>query len=353
MSQFRKKIVVSLYKKIVNNSFRLAMPVSAQKTYTNSRKGFVRLLTRIKWGIGMGILSLWVESLTYEYEILKSCTHHKSPRSKCKKCQESCKKNAISFINGIPSINSEQCTQCGDCISACTVGAVAGIFPARTVKNHQLVITGDQAPATKELLVYYKKGIKEIVYDGELSEEWRQSIEDTNQTLHLLGEPSFTLMNGKMDATTIEMTRRELFFSWKKEAKTMMVNMAPAKWRFNQEDLQLAKYYPNHQFAEVTLDASKCTLCKACEILCPHECLKITENSFVINTQSCSVCHLCEDICPEKVLTVTEKVSELKVLNLPVVTKVCSTCGQNFKTLTESDEICVPCEKRKELLAIY
>ena len=301
----------------------------------------------------MGLLSLWAESLTYEYEILKSCTHHKSPRSKCKKCVESCKDNAISFVNGIPSINSEQCTQCGDCIAACSVQAVAGIFPARTVKNHRLVITGDQVPSIKELLVYYKKGITEIAYDGELSVHWRKSIEDTNEILHLLGEPPFTFMNEKMEEATIEMTRRELFFSWKKEAKSLVVKMAPAKWRFNQEDLQLAKYYPSHQFAEITLDTSKCTLCKACEFLCHHKCLNISDDSFILNAQSCSACHLCEDICPEKALTVIEKVSAHKILNLPVVTKVCSTCGQNFKTLIKSDEVCVPCEKKKNLLDIH
>lgn len=199
----------------------------------------------------MGLLSLWAESLTYEYEILKSCTHHQSPRSKCKKCVECCKSNAISFVNGIPSINSEQCTQCGDCIAACSVQAVAGIFPVRTVKNHQLIITEGHPPTTKELLVYYKRGITEISYDQELNEDWRRVIEDTNAILLLLGETPFSITNEKVDSMTEEMTRRELFFSWKKETQSLLVKMAPAKWRFNQDDLELAKYYLNINFQKL------------------------------------------------------------------------------------------------------
>lgn len=295
----------------------------------------------------MGLLSLWAESLAYEYEILKSCTHHQSPRSSCTKCVDSCQNQAISFINGIPSINHDQCTQCGDCIAACSVGAVAGIFPVRTVRKHQLIITKERPPTTKELLVYNKRGITEIVYEQELNEDWRGVIEDTNAILHLLDETPLSITNEKVDSKTEEMTRRDLFFSWKKETQSLLVKMAPAKWRFNQEDLELARYYPEHQFTEITLEANKCTLCRACEALCHKKCLKITDAGFFINAQSCSSCNLCEDICPEKALKVKEKISRHQPVHFPVLTKVCTKCNTSYQTLTDTDEVCVPCEKRK------
>lgn len=298
----------------------------------------------------MGLLSLWAESLAFEYEVLKSCTHYRSPRSKCKKCVESCTRNAISFINGIPSINNEQCTQCGDCIAVCSVQAVAGIFPARAVRNHQMEITEEKPPTAKELLVYYKKGITKISFEGELPENCRKSIEEANVILQLLGETPFTLINEKFDATTIEMTRRDLFFNWKKDVQTLMVKMAPAKWRFNQDDLELAKYYPEHQFSEIRLDSLKCSLCKACEFLCPKKCLQITDTGFFVNGQSCSSCRLCEDICPEKAITVQEKISSRTTLCFPVFTKFCTECNRSYHTLTETDQICVSCAKRKGFL---
>ena len=40
----------------------------------------------------MALLSKWVESLDYEYEILSSCTRHRSHHSTCTKCVETCEK---------------------------------------------------------------------------------------------------------------------------------------------------------------------------------------------------------------------------------------------------------------------
>ena len=77
----------------------------------------------------MGLLSSWVESLDYEYEILSSCTRHKSPHSTCAKCVEACTKSAISIMSGKPVIDHSKCVQCGDCMSVCPVQSIAGILP--------------------------------------------------------------------------------------------------------------------------------------------------------------------------------------------------------------------------------
>ena len=43
----------------------------------------------------MGLLTKWAESLDYEFEILTTCSRHRSPRSTCVKCFDVCDQDAI------------------------------------------------------------------------------------------------------------------------------------------------------------------------------------------------------------------------------------------------------------------
>ncbi|PLR84865.1 4Fe-4S dicluster domain-containing protein [Bacillus sp. V33-4] len=300
----------------------------------------------------MGLFSKWAESLDYEYEILKTCTRHQSPRSKCEKCLDSCDIDAILIVKGVPVINNEECIECGKCMAACPVQAVAGIFPKRTVIQNQLVITDDDIPTVMELLVYYKKGIRAIVCEQEkLNENLEKTIDEVNSVLQELGESAFSVIFQKGGGSTdTSCTRRDLFIGWKQETHSWMKQMTPAKWRFNQTDLELAKHYPNHQFSEIKLDISKCTLCRACQVLCDKNCLNVTETDFSISAQRCSSCRLCEDICPEKAIFVEEKISRHKTIEHPVYTKVCTSCNKSFETLSVNSETCVTCIKRKGFL---
>lgn len=297
----------------------------------------------------MGIFTKWIESLDYEYEILKTCTRHKSPRSTCTSCVDACPLEAISIEKGVPVINGSKCNECGKCIAACPVQAVAGIFPKRSVVQNQLIVRNKDIPAGKELLIYYKKGIRSIICeDEELCEEWQNAIDEANEILQQLGEQPFKVIFRKVNRAEEKYTRRELLFSWKKESQSLLREMAPAKWRFNQNDLDVSKYYPEHQFSEITLDIDKCVLCKACQALCNKKCFTITEEAFLIDAHRCTACRLCQDICPEKALTVTEKVMLKNPVSYPVYTKVCKQCDKKFETLHEHDEICVSCKKRKK-----
>ncbi len=302
----------------------------------------------------MGIFTKWIESLHYEYEILKTCTRHKSPRSTCTKCIDACPRKAISLVNGIPQINGENCNECGKCIAACPVQAVAGIFPKRSVVQNQLIVKNKDVPAGKELLIYYKKGVRGIICEEEeLCKEWQEAIDEANKILLELGETPFTVTCRKVNRAEEKITRRELLTAWKKESKSLLKELTPAKWRFNQNDLDVSKYYPEHQFAEIVLDPEKCALCKACQALCNKKCFSITSESFAINAHSCTACGLCMDICPEKAITVTEKVMLNTPVSHPVYTKVCRICKRNFDTLSEHDEECVACVKRKKYAEMY
>ena len=299
----------------------------------------------------MGLLGKWVESLDYEYEISTSCTRHRSPHSACEKCIAVCAEKAITLVNNKPVIEREKCTECGDCISACSAQAVSGIFPKRTVIGNQLLITREHKPTVKELLVLHKKGVKVIGSENpSLIEAWKQVIEETNSMLFQLGEEPFTLSNKAIEKAEESYSRRELFSLWKKSSQSLMVQATPAKWRFNHNDLDLAKYYPDYQFTSITVDTNTCTLCKACDILCPKKCLTISETSFTVATQSCSSCQLCADICPEKAITIKDHITAVNDIHYPIYKKQCGVCHQPYNTLREHDEKCVMCTKREGYL---
>lgn len=295
----------------------------------------------------MGLLSKWIESLDYDYEILSHCTRHISPHSTCEMCVNSCDAKAMDFVSGKPRIDYQKCNECGKCISACPVQAIAGIYPKRTVVENQLVVQDQKMPTVKELLILYKKGIKTIVAETpNLLEMWKTPIEEANALLEQLEEAPFSISIKSMEEEKY-ISRRELFALWKNESKTVMKQVAPAKWRFNQDDFHLPKYYRDYQFARITIDIEKCTLCTACQKLCKNECFTLGEEHFSLFSQGCSSCQLCADACPEKAITVEEQISKAEETLLPIYEKVCTVCHKTYSTLREHDEKCVACRKRE------
>lgn len=300
----------------------------------------------------MNLLEKWVESLDYEYEILDTCTRFRSPLSTCEKCIESCDYDAISIVNKKPVLDVEKCVECGNCIAACPEQAVAGIFPKRTLLQNELVITRDHIPTVKELLVFYKKGIRSIrTDDPSLTERWQTPVDETNRMLVQLGEEPISIAIKRAEEVEEEkFSRRDLFSLWKKESKSIITQIAPAKWRFNHTDLNLAKYYADFQFTNIHVDIETCTLCTACEKLCYKDCFKIADDGFYVMAGNCSSCQLCVDICPEKAIKVQDEISTIHDITYPVYTKHCDKCKRDFTTLRESDEICVICTKRAGFL---
>ena len=132
----------------------------------------------------------------------------------------------------------------------------------------------------------------------------------------------------------------------KKSSQSLIVQGTPAKWRFNHNDLDLAKYYPDYRFTSITVDSNTCTLCKACDILCPKKCLTISETSFTVAAQTCSSCQLCVDICPEKAITIKNHITAVNGIHYPIYKMQCRVYHQPYNTLREYDEKCVMCTKR-------
>lgn len=304
--------------------------------------------------LSANILGRWLETLDYEYDILPHCSRHISPRSSCIECVDICPVHAITLENDKPVINAKSCIECGDCVSSCPVQAIAGFLPQHTIIDHKLLAIDKRIPTTKELLVYYKKGVTTIVFKQKsISPEWQEAIERVNEILTQLNEEPFQIHFEKAIPTEDNiMSRREFFSSWTKDFKRLGKQMLPAKWRFNHEMLDLPKYYPNYQFVGFSLDITKCTLCKACQTLCQREILHIDENHFTISAQNCSNCSLCVDICPEEAITLKEMISPACSVKLPIYTNQCIECKEMFDTLNEEQDKCFLCMKQERYLAI-
>lgn len=295
----------------------------------------------------MGLFSKWVESLDYRYEVLPECSRHKSNRSTCSACAAACSEDAVSMVKGKPEIDREKCTECGICISACPVQAIAGIYPKRTVRQNELAVEGDR-PTAKELLILYKKGVNTIAGETEAQIAlWKESIDEANEMLASLEEEPFTVIVKKYNREEEVLTRRELFGLWKKEGKSVLREVVPAKWRFNHKDFDLPKYYPRFQFFSIDIDGEKCSLCGVCEKICEKNCIKIKKDHLSINSQACSSCNLCVDACPEKAIGIDEEISQAEERKFPIYERVCSVCRHTFHSLRNSDVKCPACTMRE------
>lgn len=299
----------------------------------------------------MGIIGKWIESLDYEYKVTDLCIRNKSPKSSCTACLDSCADGALSLKEGIPYIQAEKCRECGSCLAACPIQAIEGIIPRRSVSGNRLAaIKDEQVPSVNELLVLHAKEIKTILFEEEvLAKTWEGRIQETNQILENLERPAFTVkMVAAFEEKSETYSRRELFSFWSTEGKTLAKQVAPAKWRFNQTNLDLSRHYPDHQFFEIEIETAKCTLCKACLALCPKNCFDLTENTLTITAQTCSSCQLCSETCPENALTVSPHISKAEPKTVEVYTKTCSCCKNAYKSLRHDDQKCPVCANRKE-----
>jgi Pyruvate/2-oxoacid:ferredoxin oxidoreductase delta subunit len=172
-------------------------------------------------------------------------------------------------------------------------------------------------------------------------------MEQVNQMLMELGESPFSVSVGSVVDEEFY-SRREFFSLWKKESKSIMKQMTPAKWRFNHHALNLHQHYIDFQFTKITIDTDKCTLCPVCERICDQKCFNFQEGYFSISMRECTSCSLCADICPEKAIILEEKITITEEIKLPIYENKCRVCKHSFQSLHEHDKKCPTCAKLEQ-----
>jgi ferredoxin len=111
-----------------------------------------------------------------------------------------------------------------------------------------------------------------------------------------------------------------------------LVQQAPAQ----PEQIELPAGSP---FGTLTIDASRCTLCKACIGACPSSALQDAEDAPKLRfiERNCVQCGLCETTCPEQAITLVPRLLVTPAARQPVTLNEaepfhCVRCGTPFGT---------------------
>jgi ferredoxin len=92
-------------------------------------------------------------------------------------------------------------------------------------------------------------------------------------------------------------------------------------------------------FGTLAVDASRCTLCKACISVCPSSALQDTEDAPKLRfiEHNCVQCGLCETTCPEEAISLVPRLLVTPASRQPVTLNEaepfhCVRCGTPFGT---------------------
>ncbi|CEG26878.1 4Fe-4S binding protein [Bacillus sp. B-jedd] len=301
----------------------------------------------------MGMLTNWLESLAYEIEISSACLRLQSPKSGCMKCGQYCPEKAITFTGREVKIDSESCTNCGQCVPACPVQAISGKSPERTIVNDTLLIEEGLFPPFQELLYFCKRGIRKIYCSNQVVPD-APVIDEVQSLLGEMGfEPIAILDSLPSPAEERVATRRSFLLNAASEGRKLAAaSFAPAKWKFNQDQFNLVSMFPGFSLYEVHISQERCTLCEACFKMCKQEVFMLQDGILSVKHSSCNGCKLCTDVCTAGAVNPVQKAHSSEKMELGVERVACRDCSSPFYTWRSSnsntDAKCPVCKTRSE-----
>lgn len=287
-----------------------------------------------------------------DLKITNKCSRKRNVRSTCTSCLEACTHQAFSINQHSIEVDIERCTSCGDCTIACPLSAIEGVAVTRAFENRSLIDNGTYIPTMKELLIYKKRGLTSVQIDTTpVDQLWETVLQQTNKILMDLKEAPIEI---EQKATEEKVSRRAFFTSMKTGGKKLAKSMAPAAWKMEANEWNLANYYPESQFYSLELDKNKCTLCKACFTFCSQEVFHLHDAFLQIESAKCVNCTDCIDICLEDAIEIKPEIKKKSDLRSPIHAKKCRDCRQSFHSFQYETEKCPICVNRdSEWLSPY
>lgn len=279
-----------------------------------------------------------------DLRITNKCSRTRNTRSTCTFCLESCNNGAISINQQSIEIEQKQCTSCGDCVISCPLSAIEGIVVTREFVNRTLIYKDVYTPTVKELLIYKNRGLTSVRTDeAPLNDHWKSVLKQTNKYLNDLKQSPIEVVKKETDE---KFSRRAFFTSIQTEGKKLAKIIAPATWKMEANEWNLANYYPEYQFFSVELDKSKCTLCKACFSFCSQKVFQLKDAYLQIGSDNCVNCTDCIDICIEDAIQIKAEIKKKRDFHEPIHSNKCSDCGQVFHSFQLETEKCSICVNR-------
>ncbi|MEH7075375.1 DUF362 domain-containing protein [Neobacillus drentensis] len=292
----------------------------------------------------MSLLTKWLESMHVDIKITNKCSRKRNVGSTCSFCLAACNQGAISYSRQSIVIDTDQCTSCGDCVIACPVSGIEGLAFTREFENQSLIYNPAYSPTVKELLIYKKRGLLAVQIDTTpINQQWETTLQQTNR---ILIDLKLTPIELEQKANKEILSRRALFTSVQSGGKKLAKSMAPASWKMEANEWNLANYYPETQFYRVELNKDKCTLCKACFTFCSQEVFHLQDTFLQIESDKCVNCSDCTDICLEDAIQIQTEIKERSELHEPIHQKKCQDCGQSFHSFQHETEKCPICVNR-------
>ena len=372
------------------------------------------------------------------------CLPLRSPKSRCRLCIENCPTKAIEIKEDSVKVIDNQCTGCAICANLCPTGVFemanfdshaflekaqahivrgGAVEKRSTTKIECYKVPFDYSTASSLrlpclahitpslILRILSLGANEIVIrdagicvvcESKCGDKIaKDAVSKTQEFLKQLGfeqkvfavtEDVFInnlIFEGerlKDYKYELELTRRQVFSAFKKEAVKSVSNLIEEntikiakgkeglKKSVPKEREKLLKMLAasisasakaqckiqinSHIFPTVTINTG-CDICQLCSLFCPTDALVIEDTEkgigITFKVASCTGCSICGDVCAKKVLSLETKETALLDIIEQKVTSVawfdksfCVDCGRSF-VKTSVNGICDTCLKEKDI----
>ncbi|MEH7746059.1 hypothetical protein V7659_13605 [Neobacillus drentensis] len=211
----------------------------------------------------------------------------------------------------------------------------------REFENRSLIYDDTITLTVKELLIYKSRGLKSVKMEPNLHGE--TVIKQTNKMLIELKQDPIAMEQKHSEE---RFSRRAFLSSMRTGGKKLVKSMAPASWRMEANEWNLANYFAGYQFYTVELDYNKCTMCKVCFNFCTQEVFHVTDSYLYIENDKCVNCTDCTDICQEDAIRIIPDIKIKSELRSPLFSKECQDCGQSFYSFQTERKKCPICMNR-------